>query len=97
MNCKIGNMAILIKGKGISGRIVEVIDVCPRNSHFRLPDGGWHEPVDYEWIVRFQNPVEAPMDHGRTRTTVYAPVPDRVLRPITGLPITDDVIDEVTA
>ncbi|MCA7948380.1 hypothetical protein [Burkholderia vietnamiensis] len=97
MNCKIGDMAIIIRGKATCGRIVEVVDVCPRNVYFKLPDGFWHSAVNYEWIVRFQNPIEAPTDAGCNRTTVYAPIPDRFLRPITGLPITDDVEDEVTA
>jgi len=96
-NCKIGDLAIVIGKSSIAGRIVEVIGPCPRNTPFCLPDGFPHEPVDYEWIVRLQNPVEARLDNGTTRTTVYAPVPDRVLRPVSGLPIDEDVKDEVTA
>ncbi|WP_176048172.1 hypothetical protein [Burkholderia sp. BCC1644] len=97
MNCKLGDLAILIRGRVVAGRVVEVVGRCPQNVDFRLPDGVWHEAVDYEWIVRFQNPVEAPMGHNRTRTTVFAPVPDRCLRPISGLPVADEVEDEVVA
>lgn len=97
MNCKLGDMAIVIGKSSIAGRIVEVIGHCPRGVQFCLPDGFPHEPTNYEWIVRLQNPVEAWLDNGTTRTTVYAPAPDRVLRPVSGLPIDLEVTDEVTA
>ncbi|WP_233343495.1 hypothetical protein [Burkholderia cepacia] len=97
MNVKPGDLAIVIRGRAVAGRVVEIVGPCPRNVVFLLPDGCGHEPVDYEWIVRFQNPVEAPMDNGRSRTALYAPMPERVLRPISGVPVTDDVTDEVTA
>lgn len=100
MNCKPGDLAIIIRGRGLSGRIVEVVAPCPQNVSFRLPDGAMHDPCTYEWIVRFQNPVEARMRVGEligTRTTNYAPAPDSALRPITGLPIDEEITDEVTA
>ena len=100
MNVKIGDMAVTIRGRGLAGRIVEVVAHCPQNVHFRLPDGAMHAPCAYEWIVRFQNPIEAKMQFGddiRTRATVYAPCPDRVLRPITGLPIDEETREELTA
>jgi hypothetical protein len=95
MNCKIGDLAIIILGSGIAGRIVEVVDTCPKNVEFRLPDGCRHYPVNHDWIVKFQNPVEAPCSNGSIRTTVWAPCPDRVLRPISGLPLYDEMSEDV--
>ncbi|WP_186079334.1 hypothetical protein [Burkholderia gladioli] len=97
MNCKPGDLAIITRGREVAGRIVEVISPCPRNIIFQLPDGCSHHPVDYEWIVKFQNPVIARLSSGGTRKTYFAPVPDRVLRPISGVPVTDDIEDEVPA
>lgn len=100
MNVKIGDMAVVIRGRGLAGRIVEVVAHCPQNVNFRLPDGAIHAPCTYEWIVRFQNPVEARMSLGEliaTRSTNYAPAPDSALRPITGLPIDEETREELTA
>lgn len=95
MNCKIGDLAVVI-GKGpIAGRIVEVFKACPQNVVFCLPDGYPHEPVDYEWIVRLQNPAEVNTTGGMTRRTVWAPAPDRKLRPVSGIPMEDEVTEDL--
>lgn len=102
MNVKLGDLAIIIRGKTLAGRIVEIVGIVPKGVGFNLPDGYPQLPCDYEWIIKFVgSPIEAPIGQlGNpmgTRTTFYGCAPDRVLRPITGLPIADDVTDEVTA
>jgi hypothetical protein len=94
MNVNPGDLAIVTRGQKVAGRIVEVVSPCPRNVRFRLPDGALHEAVIHEWIVKFQNPVEAPMSIG-TRATVWAAAPDSALRPVNGLPIDDEVHSDI--
>lgn len=102
MNCKIGDLAIIIRGKTLAGRIVEIVGIVPKGVDFRLPDGYLQLATQYEWVIRFVgSPVEAPIGTvdgmTGTRTTFYGCAPDHVLRPVSGLPITDDIEDEVTA
>jgi hypothetical protein len=92
-------MAVVTKGE-IAGRIVEVIGICPKNVEFELPDGQFHTPVPYEWIVKLQNPASCRFEYrGQIfrRPVSYAPAPDHALCPISGVPIEDEVTTEAPA
>jgi hypothetical protein len=96
MNCKPGDLAIVVASRCVEniGRIVEVLRPAIRGVEFdsRAPD----VPT---WLVKADRPLGVrgfisglPRDPMLKRA--YA---DHCLRPITGLPITDDIKDEVTA
>jgi hypothetical protein len=96
MNCKPGDMAVIVRSKftpELIGRIVEVLHIAPSYGSFRLPNGQLHaQLVDKRprWVCKFQNPVNAPTDIG-PKPTVYAPVPDECLRPIRDQPGEDEM------
>lgn len=87
MNCKPGDIAIIVRSKFVPdllGRIVEVLNAAPSAGSFRLPNGQLHQQLidrRFRWVCKFQNPIFAPSDTGPIET-VYAPVPDECLRPI---------------
>lgn len=102
MNVKPGDLAFIIGGSRFAGRIVEVISRAPSGVSFQLPDGFAQCAQDYEWVIRFVgSPVDAPVGTGgkftHSRKTLYACCPDRKLRPINGLPVDEEIADEVTA
>ncbi|WP_186077561.1 hypothetical protein [Burkholderia gladioli] len=87
MNCKPGDLAIIIKaplsldGSPI-GMVVEV-----------LKDWADHLKYGHCWLCRFSDLMET----SRGGTSYVAHVPDDWLRPISGVPVKDDVEDEVLA
>lgn len=88
MNCKVGDMAIVVRdsGSGASGAIVEVLRRSDRT------DG---TPA---WVVQFSKGYE--LSHrcsGRVLSHNQARVPDAWLLPISGVPVHDEQHDEVTA
>ena len=89
MNCKPGDLAIVVRADGAPaavGRIVEV--VCPAPDVDGLP----------AWLVQFQgvSPVRSKTT-GATTLGVDADCPDAWLRPISGVPVEEEQHDEVTA
>jgi hypothetical protein len=97
MNCKPGDMAVIVRSKfapQLIGRIVEVLHSAPNNRPFRLPNGQSHEPLSgsrFYWVCKFQNQIEAPTDAVYIKT-IYAPVPDECLRPIRDQPGDDEML-----
>lgn len=90
MNCKPKDLAIVIRADAVPELIGQVVEVI-RASVIGCPYG----PV---WVVRFQTPKFFPcMFTGACIITTDADCPDAWLKPISGLPIDDDVPDEVTA
>ena len=101
MNVKPGDLAYITGFNKYAGHVVEILSRAPIGVDFKLPDGFMQCAQDYEWVVRFCSPVEAPVGLKgvvlRTRATHFGCVPDRVLRPIGGVPIEDEMKDEVPA
>lgn len=100
MNVSKGDLAIIIKdGETVktAGRIVEVLHLAPKTD-FHLPDGYYHFGIASDlpmWVVKFESgTIKAPIGSDgimkKTRETRYAVVDDRVLRPISGIPDTED-------
>ncbi|MBU9649374.1 hypothetical protein LGN12_18925 [Burkholderia multivorans] len=91
MNCKPGDLAIIVRAMCPEnvGRIVEVLPQSEMGC-FGL-----------EWNTRGRGPVIVLSRLTGLIVGSYVAddgwVPDAWLRPVTGLPITDDVEDEVTA
>ncbi|WP_175785529.1 hypothetical protein [Burkholderia ambifaria] len=91
MNCKPGDLAYVAYATQCqnTGRVVEVIS--------KAPDGDYGP----EWVCRSSGTIVA--WDGFLQKNVEVPAgtefraPDAHLRPITGLPVTDDIEDEVTA
>ena len=97
MNCKQGDIAIIVRSKfvpGLLGRIVEVVSAAPTGKGFRLPNGRLHHELPdtrFRWVCKFQSPITAPSDTGPIKTH-YAPVPDECLRPIRDQPGEDEML-----
>jgi hypothetical protein len=95
MNCKPGDLAYIVGSSKFAGRIVEVVSYAPIGVNFALPDGYTQIAQHYEWVIRFVGAsIEAPTGLG-TRVTRYATAPDRLLRPISGVPVNDEVTDDI--
>ncbi|MBU9604438.1 hypothetical protein [Burkholderia multivorans] len=87
MNCKIGDLAIVIRAPGAPeniGRIVKVVGILGEVRGYFCWDVACDSPV-----AVFSSGVKSMKTHGG--------IPDAWLRPVSGLPITDDVEDEVKA
>ncbi|SPK73695.1 conserved protein of unknown function [Cupriavidus taiwanensis] len=90
MNCKPNDLAIVTRADAVPELIGQIVKVLQASLNF-CPYG----PV---WVVRFQAPKQFPCYFpGACLITTDADCPDAWLRPITGLPVHDDVPEEVTA
>lgn len=97
MNCKPGDLAIVIGGSKYSGMIVEVLYQAPSSVSFTLPDGFTNLPIQdglLTWVIKFQRPVRAPVKgyDGKvtSRMALYGTGADRKLRPVSGLPMEEE-------
>ncbi|MDR9839427.1 KOW motif-containing protein [Herbaspirillum huttiense] len=89
MNCKPGDLAIIIAGE-FSGLIVKVIEVAPV-VRFSLPDGRPHEPCSIgDWIVKLPRMLNCPTKRGNTIPSEWAACPDSKLCPVSGLPMEEE-------
>ncbi|HIE4431949.1 TPA: hypothetical protein ACXM9H_002956 [Burkholderia multivorans] len=85
MNCKPGDLAVMVRSEIPEniGRIFEVLSFDHATSVFSGPT----------WNVRTVRPAK----YGDGRMGTEGTAQDCCLRPISGVPVTDDVEDEVTA
>jgi hypothetical protein len=95
LNCKVGDLAVIVSNAHPSniGHIVEVLRPCPA---CELAD-----PLVPEWECRMFSPLEGWIwfDDGSEIPHDEVDIQDRELRPISGVPVDDEVTDdlEVTA
>lgn len=100
MNCKPGDLAIVVRDNsnlGALGKLVEVLYMAPAHN-FRLPDGTLNEGASTPgkiWVVRLLGSKLKPP--GCWWLARYGTGHDDALRPINGLPIDERIDDEVTA
>jgi len=89
MNCKPGDLAYITHQSAAApnlGRIVEVIEARPARNGWAL------------WLVTSVAPMNGiDPETGKPATTQRGVIPDAWLRPISGVPVTDDVTDEAVA
>ena len=100
MNCKPGDLAIVIKGH-LLGKLVEVL-YAPPPYIFRLPDDQRHAPGrPGDWVCKILGaPVNGSAwvnDWPANRLAQYGVFGDHGLRPIRGLPETEHHDEEITA
>lgn len=89
MNCKPGDMAIVVQSDFPEdiGMIIEVLS----ESHI-----DWEGC--YQWLTKWPSPSPTcSVETGEIVLRSETFVPDEWLRPVSGIPITDDVTDEVVA
>ena len=97
MNCKPGDLAIIIGGSEWSGMIVEIICRAPIG-RFVLPNGD--SAIGYcsdGWVVKFQRKVRVPLVLGGWLMTEYGSGTDSKLRPLPGNLTEDELDAELTA
>lgn len=95
LNCKPGDMAIVVSAyhrpENI-GRIVEVVRVAVEGVDYKINGAS-----QFAWLVKSQRPL--------ARAGYYMPIPDGYeavcadcnLRPVSGLPVDEEIRDEVAA
>lgn len=100
MNCKPGDLAIIVKSNKIPsvvGRIVKVVAPVTRG-RFEHAEVGWIN-LDHDcWEIRFIGAIGVlPLLGGGSRDSWIAFAPDFALKPIGGMPVHEEQPDEVTA
>ncbi len=103
MNCKPGDLAILVgattsEGRKNIGMIVEVLHLAP-TTRFEMPDGTWCMGGDGEaWAIKSAGkPFTILTVGGWTRESHYGVADDCHLRPVSGIPVQCEQRDEVPA
>lgn len=101
MNCKPGDLAIVVSPRDpiYLGKLVEVLYAQPFWL-FQLPDGQWHAAANEpgHWVLRLLgDPVWAPVGSSGRRLTNYGCGRDAALKPLPGLPVNEELPEEITA
>lgn len=101
MNCKPGDLAIVVRDNfniGALGKLVEVLYLAPPIK-FQLPNGQWNvgagDRYGSIWVVRLIGSKLIPPKCWWP--TEYGTGADSALRPISGLPVDEKVNEEITA
>lgn len=83
LNCKPGDMAVIIGGSVFAGKIVTVLITAPQKE-FKLPDGYPHVAANpRSWVIEFHGDTPAFCDGlASPRITRYAVGLDSKLRPL---------------
>lgn len=83
LNCRPGDLAVVIVDGPFLGMIVEVLYKAPMEP-FNLPDGYPHVPgKENSWVIKMQRPIVLSLKYNsEKRMTIYACATDSVLRPI---------------
>lgn len=104
MNCKPGQMAIIVGSLHTPeniGRIVDVVSVAYDYEAFPMIGGKTvlfaADGSEVVWRVRSDMPLKWRAGNGEVLEACEIATGDRFLRPVSGLPVEDDVRDEVTA
>lgn len=82
MNCKPGDLAMIVGSSEYAGRIVDVLYAAPAYK-FDLPDGYPHagQPPG-KWVIRFAREVRVPLVGWPHRMAKYGCADDSKLRPL---------------
>jgi hypothetical protein len=102
MNCKPGDLAVIIstlRSPENIGRIVEVIRTAVPGEEF-VTAGRMRVFVPTQnsgpiWRVRGQRPLIWRDQDGKVEMAFEVPCADSYLRPITGVPVNDEVTDDI--
>ncbi|GEM_PF-1447947 len=86
MNCKIGDIAVIIKSYGWNnhvGKVVKVVAEPPSGVAFHLPDGSVHHAIAHDspvWVIESQGEpfgcLEEPIMYGVGRDEGLMPISD---------------------
>jgi hypothetical protein len=95
MNCKPGDLAIItnsLPSGMLCGRIVRVVRQRTAGEVFTATDGNQYRGTEQEfcWVIEADEPIT-----WCGRLFYQRPFADKWLRPITGLPVTDEVTDDI--
>lgn len=89
LNCKVGDLAIIVSdGQGGASNAIGLIVEVVESARCRLGPG---------WKVKMQNTRSIEIRPGKTIRSDWFLAEDRHLRPITGLPVDEEITNEVTA
>lgn len=97
MNCKPGDLAIVVGSEKYSGRLVEVLCLAP-DEEFTLPNGTPHvRPSESPaWVVNvLGSPIEVTYANGATVGVMQGVALDRKLRPLPGKLEDEEIEDEL--
>lgn len=98
MNCKQGDMAVVIKGAN-AGLIVDVLLLAPVGVGFVLPNGVRARALDGPgWIICSNgSPFKGKARNGVRSLSQYAAMHDTSLRPVSGIPDFSTTTNEALA
>lgn len=82
MNCKPGDLAVIIQGPN-AGSFVDVIRRAPVHDFF-LPSMAYAAGAFDAWIIKALAPISVPTVRGDWRRVDFAVAEDYILRPIRG-------------
>ncbi|WP_211629186.1 hypothetical protein [Paraburkholderia nemoris] len=107
MNCKIGDMAIVVFGglgpqtPGIVGCVVEIIRQVEPCEYFTSVCGNQMRRKSSipAWLVRSSRPLPWLVSRGPNSGEIFyfteRPIADQNLRPVSGLPVIDEVTEKL--
>lgn len=83
MNCKPGDVAVVIGDSKYAGKLFEVLYSAPTDKSFKLPDGVWHDACEAGvWVLKVVGEaVDAPFGGG-FRKARYGCGGDAKLQPL---------------
>ncbi|KVO11742.1 hypothetical protein [Burkholderia ubonensis] len=91
MNCKQGDLAIIVHQSDAAPNLGRIVEVMEWRGEYGL--GKW--PC---WLVKAPRPMNVfdPLTRLPSQS-VLGVIPDAWLRPVSGIPTADEILDEVTA
>lgn len=102
LNCKPGDLAIVVGPcvtSGLTGRVVEILRCSVRGESYP-PISGDMVRLMIEapcWFVRGSTPLPMKTSLGRFLLFHERSIQDAILRPISGVPVDEEITDEVSA
>ncbi|WP_157686010.1 hypothetical protein [Robbsia andropogonis] len=104
MNCKPGDLAIVVFAKirpELMGTIVEIVGRAFNGDEFSSIKGRRFRasgiPDGIIWRIKLSRPLRVSAPDGTSHYFTEVTMPDTRLRPVSGLPIDEEVIHEVRA
>jgi len=88
MNCKPGDLAIIVRSRLAPENIGRIVEIVRRRSTETEKEGP-------EWLVRCDRNMVERWEHGFVRLVTERFYLDACLRPVSGLPVEDEVTEDL--
>jgi hypothetical protein len=95
MNCRPGDLAYVVRAEVTPEMIGIVVTVLRPAIHAEIVDGIHYQVTEPSWVVESGSSIPARSNDGILRVVKRRVVMDRLLRPISGVPVNDEVTDDI--